>query len=157
MMKALAGFKVLRGCLAVAALAGMALAAVSGAAEARGKRVVATKVHTSYSYKVVPQHRYVTRYRDVYRTRYVTHTRRIVNVTRVQPVTRIHVVKRIRNRTVTLRSNRYATRTQMLPARHVTTGKTVHLRQGGGRDRVTTVYRYRTVQKVRNVTRYSGR
>jgi hypothetical protein len=108
---------------------------------------------TTYSYRTVNQARNVTRYRDVNTTRYVPQVHRVVTVTRVRPVTRVNVVTRVHNRTKVISSNRYSTVRENLRPRYTTSGKTVYLASGGGA-RSTTSYRYRTVQKVNNVTRY---
>ncbi|MBB2971417.1 hypothetical protein [Mesorhizobium sp. RMAD-H1] len=142
---------------AIAALASASMVAITVSAEAaeRHKRPVATtKVSTTYQQgKTVRQVRNVTRYRDVERPRTVTHTKRIVNVTRVQPVTRVNTVTRVHNRTAVIRENRYGSATNVLPTRHIRTGKTI-VNRANVRPTSETVYRYKTVRKVNNVTRY---
>jgi hypothetical protein len=84
----------------------------------------------------------------------VTHTKRIVNVTRVQPITRLNVVTRVHNRTAVLRENQHMAQTRMMPTRTITTGQTRHIAHNTARPSTSTVYRYHTVNKVRNVTQY---
>ncbi len=150
--------KSLKTFMAIAALVGVSVIASSVSAEAGDNRyrksANVAKVSTSYQQgRTTREVRNVTRYRDIERPRTVTHTRRVVNVTRIQPVTRINTVTRVHNRTAVIRENRYATQTNVLPTRHVRTGKTV-ISRTDARPTSNTVYRYKTVRQVNNVTRY---
>ena len=82
---------------------------------------------TTYRYRTVNKVTNSTRYRDVTKTHVRQHVNRVVTVTRVQPIHRVNVVTRVHNRTVVQNSTRHVAQTQMLPARVITTARTVNL------------------------------
>jgi hypothetical protein len=90
----------------------------------------APKATTSYRYKTVQRVTNSTRYKDVTRNHVVPRVHRIVTVTRVQPIHRVNVVTRVHNRTVFRNVTQHVSQTRMMPARTVTSAKTVQL--GGG-------------------------
>lgn len=140
---------------AIAALASASIVAmsVSGQAQEAKRSIPTTKVNTVYQDgQTTRQVRNVTKYRDIERPRVVTHTKRIVNVTRVQPVTRVNEVTRVHNRTAVVRENRYGTQTKVLPTRHIQTSKTI-VNRAHVAPSSETVYRYKTVRQVKNLTR----
>jgi hypothetical protein len=146
-----------------AAVIGAAVLTASAPAQARcigdncHRPISRTNVSTSYKYNTVRKVQNVTRYRNIDRPRHVTNVHRVVNVTRIQPVTRVNTVTRIHNRTAVLNETQRANRTAMLPAQSRVTGQTVHVGGNIPAPKVTTSYRYNTVQKVNNVTRYNDR
>ena len=150
-------------CAFTAAVLGAAVLTASAPAQARcvgdncHRPISSTKVNTSYNYNTVRKVQNVTRYRDVTRPQHVTNVHRVVNVTRIQPVTRVNTVTRIHNRTAVLNETQRANRTAMLPAQSTTTGKTINVGGHIPAPKVSTSYRYNTVQKVNNVTRYNDR
>ncbi|MDQ8727991.1 hypothetical protein [Bradyrhizobium sp. LHD-71] len=140
--------------LSAAALLSASVAVLPATAEKRHHPISSTKVNTSYKYNTQNRVNNVTRYRDINRTNHVTHTKRIVNVTRVQPINRVNMVTRVHNRTAVLRENQNVAQTRMLPGRTITTGQTRRIVHNTARPSTSTVYRYHTVNKVNNITRY---
>lgn len=146
---------------AVAALSATGILALSASAEARcmGREcsgpIVGTNVSTSYHYNTVHPVENVTRYRDVYRSHPVVNVNRIVNVTRVQPVVNVNRVTRIHTHTSVLNETQRSSRMERLPAQSVMSARTVQMGGNIPAPRVNTVYRYNTVQQVRNVTQYN--
>jgi hypothetical protein len=92
-----------------------------------GGHIPAPKVNTTYRYNTVQKVNNVTRYNDVNRTRYVKNIHRIVNVTRVQPMIHTNVVTRIHDRPVVTSKTVNLSETRTLPARTISTGKTIHI------------------------------
>jgi hypothetical protein len=115
------------GAAALAVAATMTMPAPADAQCVDCRRAPVTKTNTVYRYKTVRSVRDVTRYKDVNNTRYQRHLTRVVNVTRVQPITRMHVVTRVHNRMVILRQTQNVAQTVSLPARTITTGKTIQI------------------------------
>lgn len=155
--------KSLKKTCAVASLAGITVVALSLSAEARSRceregtckgPVVGTKVDTSYKYNVVRRAQNVTKYRDIDRPHDVTNVHRIVNVTRVQPVTHVNTVTRVHNRTAVLNETQHAAETRELPAKSVMSTRTIRMGGNIPSPKETTSYRYNTVERVNNVTRY---
>jgi hypothetical protein len=146
---------------AVAALSATGVLALSASAQARcmGNEcrgpIVGTNLSTSYRYNTMHPVQNVTRYRDVYRSYPVVNVNRIVNVTRVQPVVHVNRVTRVHDHTAMLNETQHASRMETMPARMVMSAKTVQMGGGIPSPRVNTVYRYNTVQQVRNVTQYN--
>jgi hypothetical protein len=145
---------------AIAALSATGVLALSASAQARcmGSAcgpVVGTNVSTSYHYNTVHPVQNVTRYRDVYRSYPVVNVNRIVNVTRVQPVTHVNRVTRVHTHTAVLNETERSSRMESMPARMVTSAKTMQMGGNIPAPRVNTVYRYNTVQQVHNVTQYN--
>jgi hypothetical protein len=153
--------RTLKALCAVAALSTTALVAVSLSAEARCAYgeckgpIVGTNVNTSYHYNTVRRAENVTRYRDIDRPHPVVNINRIVTVTRVQPVIHENRITRVHNRTSVLNETQRSARTEMMPARSVMSSSTIRMGGGMPAPRVSTVYRYNTVQRVQNVTRYN--
>ena len=123
---------ILRGILGATMLAG-ALAIVTpvtpAAAQGNGARCAncGPTTSTSYRYRTVNRVTNSTRYRDVTKTHVRQHVNRVVTVTRVQPIHRVNVVTRVNHRTVVQNSTRHVAQTQMLPARTITTARTVNI------------------------------
>ena len=151
----------LKALCAVAALSTTALVALSLSAEARCAYgeckgpIVGTNVNTSYHYNTVRRAENVTRYRDIDRPHPVVNINRIVTVTRVQPVIHENRITRVHNRTAVLNETQHSARMQMMPAQSVMSSSTIRMGGGIPTPRVSTVYRYNTVQRVQNVTRYN--
>jgi hypothetical protein len=146
---------------AVAALSATGVVALSASAQARcmGHEcqgpIVGTHVNTSYRYNTVHPVQNVTRYRDVYRSYPVVNVNRVVSVTRVQPVVHVNRVTRVHNHTAVLNETERSSRMESMPARMVTSAKTIQMGGNIPAPRVNTVYRYNTVQQVHNVTQYN--
>jgi hypothetical protein len=153
--------RTLKALCAVAALSTTAIVAPSLSAEARCAYgeckgpIVGTNVSTSYHYNTVRRAQNVTRYRDIDRPHPVVNINRIVTVTRVQPVIHENRITRVHNRTSVLNETQHSARTEMMPAQSVMSSSTIRMGGGIPAPRVSTVYRYNTVQKVQNVTRYN--
>src|SRR5215472_14272384 len=153
--------RTLKALCAVAALSTTAIVALSLSAEARCAYgeckgpIVGTNVSTSYHYNTVRRAQNVTRYRDIDRPHPVVNINRIVTVTRVQPVIHENRITRVHNRTSVLNETQHSARTEMMPAQSVMSSSTIRMGGGIPAPRVSTVYRYNTVQKVQNVTRYN--
>lgn len=145
--------KVLNTMAGLAAIVALTLAAPS-AAEAQCRDCPRPDVTTSHQTKTVRPVTRSTRYRDVVNTRHITHTKRIVTITRVQPVTRVNVVTRVHYKTRFINKRQNIARTKRHPAQTVATNRTRIVSNATGRNRVQTVYRYKTLRQVRNVTRY---
>lgn len=85
------------------------------------------RVQTVYRYNTVQRVSNVTRYRDVNRVNYVQRVHRHVTTTEVRPIHRVNVVTRVHNRVVVRNRVENVARTEMLPARTVTTARTVNM------------------------------
>ncbi|MEL4073378.1 hypothetical protein WKW50_24995 [Ochrobactrum sp. GPK 3] len=147
-------FKILLAFTSITCLSMTAITPTNAAEASHRRYAPTTNVSTVYrDGTTVRQVRNVTRYRDIERPKTVIHTKRIVNVTRIQPVTRINTVTRVHNRTAVLKENRYSSKTNWLPTEHLRSGKTV-ISRVDVRPSSSTVYRYKTIRQVNNVTRY---
>jgi hypothetical protein len=153
--------RTLKALCAAAALSTTAIVALSMSAQARCAYgeckgpIVGTNVNTSYHYNTVRRAETVTRYRDIDRPHPVANINRIVTVTRVQPVIHENRVTRVHNRTSVINETQHSARTEMMPAQSVMSSRTIRMGGGIPSPRVSTVYRYNTVEKVQNVTRYN--
>jgi hypothetical protein len=85
------------------------------------------RVQTVYRYNTVQRVSNVTRYRDVNRVNYVQRVHRHVTTTEVRPIHRVNVVTRVHNRVVVRNRVENVARTEMLPARTITTARTVNM------------------------------
>lgn len=125
-----------RGIIGATLLAGaiaMITPVTPASAQGRNCTKCGPSVSTSYRYKTIRRVTNSTRYRDVNRTHVRRHINRVVTVTRVQPIHRVNVVTRVRHRTVVRNETRHVAQTRMLPARVITTAKTVHIGSPGCR------------------------
>lgn len=123
-----------RGLIGATMLAGVFAVmtpATPASAQSRNCTKCGPSVSTSYRYKTVNRVTNSTRYRDVTRTHVRRHVNRVVTVTRVQPIHRVNVVTRVRHRTVVQNQTRHVAQTRMLPARVITTSKTVNIGSPG--------------------------
>jgi hypothetical protein len=153
--------KMLKTFCAAVALSGTAMLALSISAEARCMDndckgpIVDTKVNTTYHYNTVQRGENVTRYNDVDRPHPVANVHRIVEVTRVQPVVHVNHVTRVHNQTENLHEMQHSAQTETLPAQSVMSNKTVDMGGNIPEPKVSTEYKYNTVDKVSNVTKYN--
>ena len=85
------------------------------------------RVQTVYRYNTVQRVSNVPRYRDVNRVNYVNRVHRHITTTEVRPIHRVNVVTRVHNRVVVRNRVENVARTEMLPARTITTARTVNL------------------------------
>ena len=85
------------------------------------------RVQTVYRYNTVQRVNNVTRYRDVNRVNYVHRVHRHITTTEVRPIHRVNVVTRVHNRVVVRNRVENVARTEMLPARTITTARTVNI------------------------------
>jgi len=85
------------------------------------------RVQTVYRYNTVQRVNNVTRYRDVNKINYVNRVHRHVTTTEVRPIHRVNVVTRVNNRVVVRNRVENVARTEMLPARTVTTARVVNV------------------------------
>lgn len=85
------------------------------------------RVQTVYRYNTVQRVSNVTRYRDVNKVNYVHRVHRHVTTTEVRPIHRVNVVTRVHNRVVVRNRVENVARTEMLPARTITTARTVNV------------------------------
>jgi hypothetical protein len=153
--------KTLKALCASAVLSSAAIFALPLSAQARCADnncrgpIVGTKVNTSYHYNTEHRVQNVTRYRDIDRPHEVTNVHRIVEVTRVQPVVHVNHVERVHNRTEVLNETQHSARNETLPAQSTMSNRTVEMGGHIPGPRVSTEYKYNTVQKVSDVTRYN--
>jgi hypothetical protein len=115
------------GLVCVVGMAGLMMAGSPPSYAQNGCRACAGKTTTSYRCRTVNRVKNVTRYRDTTRTHVARRLHRTVTVTRVQPITRVHLVNRVHNRVVFRTVNQNVAQTRMLPARTITTSKTIQL------------------------------
>lgn len=85
------------------------------------------RVQTVYRYNTVQRVNNVTRYRDVNKVNYVQRVHRHVTTTEVRPIHRVNVVTRVHNRVVVRNRVENVARTETLPARTITTARTVNM------------------------------
>ena len=115
--------KFLKSIIAAATVAGFALAAQAGAAEARcvgcNVPIAKTSVKTITKTRTVQQVRHVTRVNNVTRNRYVKNVTRIVNRTVVVPVTRVNTITRVHHRTYVINATQNVSRTTRTAGRTV--------------------------------------
>ncbi len=115
--------KSLKSLFAVAAIAGFAIAALTGSAEAKcvscNVPIAKTNVRTVIKTRTVQQVRNVTRVQNVTKNRYVKNITRVVTRTVVVPVTRVNTITRVHNRTFVINA------TQNVRQRTVGTSQTV--------------------------------
>jgi hypothetical protein len=102
----------LKSLIAVATLAGFALVAQPGAAEAQrcvgcNVPIAKTNVKTVTKTRTVQQVRNVTRVQNVTRNRYEKNVTRVVHRTVVVPVTRVNTITRVHNRTFVINATQH--------------------------------------------------
>ena len=85
------------------------------------------RVQTVYRYNTVQRVSNVTRYRDVNKINYVNRVHRHITTTEVRPIHRVNVVTRVHNRVVVRNRVENVARTEMLPARTITTARVVNV------------------------------
>jgi hypothetical protein len=126
-----------RGLIGISALLGTAVlltpVAPALAQNGSGCAQCQPRVTTSYRYRTVNRVVNSTRFKDVTRTNVVHHVNRVVTVTRIQPIHRVNVVTRVHYRTVVQNSTQNVAQTRMLPARTITTSKTIQIGRPGCR------------------------
>jgi hypothetical protein len=153
--------KTLKALCATTFLTSAAIFALSLSAQARcvgndcKGPIVGTKVNTSYHYNTEHRVQNVTRYKDIDRPHQVNNVHRIVEVTRIQPIVHVNHVERVHNRTEVLNETQHSARTETMPAQSTMSTKTVEMGGHIPGSKVSTEYKYNTVDKVSNVTKYN--